>query len=585
MAEFSGLDFKEYLRNLGESSTGHNKLTLIKELIDNSLDASATKVLLLEEDDSIIIKDNGNGMSKQDLFRCIQFYSKNKMGKTGKYGIGGSTALVNLCKYKDTFGKLFIFTKNKCGETYGLDIEWAKYNSMSDFEKAINASIKANNHYTRLLDEFEHGTYIKFITDCNKIKDYFDEMNTWIDLSTSYYYYLKNNVDIHLFGEKLYPIGLDKYLLKESIDIDIYKNKKKYGYYAKIGRIIICYRYDKQSNRINICTLEEIDHWKLIGQLKLNIICPKTYTGSNPYKKHKSHSIKIPELEHYCNEYGVEEDSDILECQKGYLSPLYVSRNALDTTRVLGGLIVENTVELYKEITFDKKYDESLGLVQQNKSCIEWNNAPPHFKWFIEEVIEKFIQKKVVPEYKRLNKEYELESNKKKVLNDFIILHIKNAAATNQYNRYIFEDICMASSIIKKAYHKYYNKYKTIKLSASVTIQNWYTRWRDLYSSGKLKLNRFFHWAVIYHKQTYAVQYIQRLFRCYITKKRYKNTFAIKIQTLYRRHKNFKNYKKINKQVNLQLNSLTLSSISSIKQLDELIVKLRRTRKHISNLI
>ena len=93
MTKFCGLDFKEYLHQLGESSTGHNKLTLLKEIIDNSLDANSTIIKLFKKESSIIIQDNGDGMDTEALFRCIQFYSKNQTGKTGKFGIGGSTAL------------------------------------------------------------------------------------------------------------------------------------------------------------------------------------------------------------------------------------------------------------------------------------------------------------------------------------------------------------------------------------------------------------------------------------------------------------------------------------------------------------
>lgn len=614
MTKFCGIDFKEYLYHLGESSTGHNKLTLLKELIDNSLDANATHIKIYKQENvqenSIIIQDNGDGMDRVSLFRCIQFYSKNVAGKTGKFGIGGSTALVNLSKYNDTFGKLFIFTRNQRGESLSLHIDWNQYNSMSDFEKAVNASLKSNCvSDSRLLDDFEHGTYIKIDTDCDKIEEYLDEINTCFDLSISYYYFLKQGVIIDILGEQVLTIELKHTYLKESIDIDIYQHKKKYGYSSKIGRQTLCYRYDKSTKRETKCHENDIDHWKLIGQLTFILICPAIYNGSTCYTK-KHQVSNVPEIEQYCREMGVE-DSDIPQCQKEYLMPLYISRQAEDTTRILGGLPIHSTYNyLYKEVSFHKKYDESLGLVQQNKSCIEWNNSPPYLQEYLELIVQTCIKTKLTPIYKKLDKIYKEKINEQKVIQAFITNHVQRCLVSNCYNPYLLEDIILACEIIQTTYRKYYNLNKEMKYTAATIIKNWYIKSCQQYLNGESKIRKFFIWAYNYDLQTCAILKIQQLYRRYIYTiktnrlqnhaatiitqtfskqwSRFKYINALLIQTCYRRYKSYKHYassyKRIKKQLKLST-TMREHNIHSLQELDHLIEQLTNFRKKHTRLI
>ena len=605
MTIFCGLDFKEYLHQLGESSTGHNKLTLLKEIIDNSLDANATIIKLFKKESSIIIQDNGDGMDTEALFRCIQFYSKNQTGKTGKFGIGGSTALVNLCKSNNIFGTLFIFTKNRRGETLSLHIDWEKYQSMSDFEKAVNSSLTLNCvSDSRLLDDFEHGTYIKFDTNCDMIEECFEEINSWINLSISYYYFLEKGVIINIFGEDLRYIQLKNTTMKETIEIDIYKHKKKYGYSSKYGRQTICYRYDKQTTRAIKCGADEIDHWELIGQLSLTLICPDIYNGSLSYKKNLDVTAKIPEVEEYCREMDVDEQ-DVLQCQKEYIMPIYIARKAIDTTRILGGLTIQCPHNnIYKELLFDKKYDDSLGLVQQNKSCIEWNNSPPYLQEYLEHVIQTCINNKLIPIYKNLDKQYKEKKKEQERIVLFIDNHIQKCPLSDRYNPYLLEDIISATTFIQNAYSNYYWNNREIKQRACTTIIHWYSKWKDLYQSGELKMRKFFIWASNYYQKLCAIKKIQRLCRLFlhiikdinrkykaatiITQRlarqwsSYKYMQVLIIQTTYRRYKIHKqyiqSYKRIKKQLKLN-RTMQVHHIDSIQKLDELRIFLNNFRK------
>lgn len=77
-------------------SIGYTLKAAVADLVDNSLDAKATKVLVrFIHDDSqilkIIIADNGNGMSDAKLHKSMGFGHKDDLaaeGRLGKYGLG-----------------------------------------------------------------------------------------------------------------------------------------------------------------------------------------------------------------------------------------------------------------------------------------------------------------------------------------------------------------------------------------------------------------------------------------------------------------------------------------------------------------
>ena len=110
MAKFEPVNIYNYLKRLGTSSTGHNNLSLLKELIDNSFDAKAKNIVIDKQEGNnsdgtkfyqIKYKDDGKGMNQENLYRFIQLHSENIDGGIGKFGIGGSSTLVNWCDIED----------------------------------------------------------------------------------------------------------------------------------------------------------------------------------------------------------------------------------------------------------------------------------------------------------------------------------------------------------------------------------------------------------------------------------------------------------------------------------------------------
>ena len=91
----------------------------VSELIDNSIDANATQVdLLIQEQQELVttrrrwmvgklaIFDNGDGMSKARLVQALQFGGRgesNRIQRIGKYGMGLPTASVSQCKRVDVW--------------------------------------------------------------------------------------------------------------------------------------------------------------------------------------------------------------------------------------------------------------------------------------------------------------------------------------------------------------------------------------------------------------------------------------------------------------------------------------------------
>ncbi|TMV49549.1 ATP-binding protein [Paenibacillus mesophilus] len=96
-------------------SLGYNAGTAIADLIDNSLDAKATKIILLFKcfgnDGAIIIADNGHGMNEDTLQAAMNIGSKDpradrQPNELGRFGMGLKTASFSLGK------RLSVLTKH-----------------------------------------------------------------------------------------------------------------------------------------------------------------------------------------------------------------------------------------------------------------------------------------------------------------------------------------------------------------------------------------------------------------------------------------------------------------------------------------
>src|SRR5438105_14334303 len=86
------------------SRIGYSLEESLADLIDNSIDARATKVLVrfvrsVSSITRVIIADNGHGMAESKLHKIMQYgvQLKHEPGDLGKYGIGLKSASFSHC--------------------------------------------------------------------------------------------------------------------------------------------------------------------------------------------------------------------------------------------------------------------------------------------------------------------------------------------------------------------------------------------------------------------------------------------------------------------------------------------------------
>jgi hypothetical protein len=99
------------LSNFVLPKLSHDDPEAFAELVDNSLDAGASKVDVIFNSSSIIICDNGSGMNLDEVKNSCAFSSKtSSKSLIGAFGCGGTTASSYLANYKK------IITKKEDGE-------------------------------------------------------------------------------------------------------------------------------------------------------------------------------------------------------------------------------------------------------------------------------------------------------------------------------------------------------------------------------------------------------------------------------------------------------------------------------------
>jgi DNA topoisomerase VI subunit B len=177
------------IRQMGGLETGHTQISLLKELIDNGIDAKADKIKLTREyddtnGDSIKYSDNGLGMNKHQLQKCVQIYSENNSSNIGKFGIGGVSAIVNFSDIYNPNSKAVvkIITKTKDGQVLSLNIDWNKSRiSYDNYREAIN-NINSNDcSDIRQIRHLCHGTTISIFTSENKAREVSSTLDDWDD--------------------------------------------------------------------------------------------------------------------------------------------------------------------------------------------------------------------------------------------------------------------------------------------------------------------------------------------------------------------------------------------------------------------
>lgn len=552
---FQPINIYNYLKQLGTTSTGHNNLSLLKELFDNSFDADSTNIVVKKVEGTndkglkyyrIIYIDDGNGMNRQDLYRCVQLYSENKNGGIGKFGIGGASTLVNWCdiderKYNSEYEKFIrIVTKSKDdGITRTVKINWNKCKTIKDYTSQVESSYSENEKKALNIiknNEITHGTYIIIQTSEEKYSEIIDighDMDDYINIGTTYQYYLEKGAAITLFDESIKHFAFQDSVLSDSILIEIFTRKTHFAYLAKIGKKRICYKYDKSEQGKMIKEEELEGSWNNLCDVTLKLEMPTDiYTPKRALHSTRSDDqFKVGTWSSFINFCKINEitcQKDINTLARQYIEQLYIVRKDVrENKRTLGGLDIgvshthggSTTISKYikKQLIITSKDDERLSLVQQNKSVIEWTNSPKGLKNFIKKIITHWCTNKLEPKLEELdikeqqvrnfNRPLELSLEKKLQY----IARMRNNKFTPTY---LNESTPLsAGNVILRAIRTRIQQ----KRRAIITIQRWFRNQKKTNGpiKGFIKFQRFMKWSY----QSYYITKIQRWFRNIILKK------------------------------------------------------------------
>jgi hypothetical protein len=153
-------------------STGYDNYNAIADIIDNSLDADAEKIIIKvfvdKGDFKIIIADNGKGMDSHTLDEALKLGSetdKDYQSDLGRFGMGLSTASLSMCR------KTEILTKCKTDKLLKsiTDLDWVK--QTNEFSKYLGVADKEDEKiFKEYLGETEQGTIV-FLSKSDRIQN------------------------------------------------------------------------------------------------------------------------------------------------------------------------------------------------------------------------------------------------------------------------------------------------------------------------------------------------------------------------------------------------------------------------------
>ena len=548
--KFQPINIYNYLKQLGTTTTGHNILSLLKELLDNGFDADAKNIVLEKKETSsedgkkcyrIIYKDDGVGMNQEDMFRCVQLYSENKKGGIGKFGIGGASSLVNWCDIEDTDYEKFIIiiTKMSDGTTRSLQINWSKCKTLEDYSFQVENSYKENEKNAMDIlkaENIDRGTYIIIQTSEKKYSEITEvglDMDNYINIGTTYQNYFEKGATITLFDDNIKHFAIPESILSDSIQVEIFTRKTEFAFSAKVGKETISYKYDRHEKEKKIPYEDLEDNWKLLCDVSLKLEMPTgIYTPKIALHNNRRDDQFTFEtwdsFIRFCKKNEITCEKEILYLAKNYIQPLYVVRkDDVQNYRTLGSLGIDvththgksTTINKYlkKQLSFKNIYDTKLSLVQQNKSVIEWTNTPTGLKKFIKKIINHWSKNKLGPkldeldikeqEIRNFNRPLEISLQKKFQYMD----RMENNKFTNTYLNN--PTPISAGHVILRLF----KKRREQRELASIVIQRWFRNQNKTGgpTEGFIKFQRFIEWSHLY----YNASKIQKWFKTILLKK------------------------------------------------------------------
>ncbi|AIF67500.1 ATP-binding protein [Terribacillus saccharophilus] len=197
-------------------SIGYNSQTAVADLVDNSIDAKATKVSIDfsygDGNGFIKIYDNGNGMNDEELQTAMTIGSKDPRSKRernelGRFGMGLKTAAFSLGKRLTVISKKDSSVSIRCWDLdhVSKENEWLLYKSIPSDLSISPDEINGDNGTIVLIDKLDRfcgfGTYrvVKpesFFSKIKRIQKY---------LEMVFHVILEKDILIEINGNKLLP--------------------------------------------------------------------------------------------------------------------------------------------------------------------------------------------------------------------------------------------------------------------------------------------------------------------------------------------------------------------------------------------
>lgn len=464
--KFTGLNFKNYLKNLGSCWDGFTTLDLLKEFYDNGLDWGATWTKIKASNKHIIYTDNGTGMNKENLFRLAEFYSSNNDKlRNGKFGIGGNKAQVALSDLDDTWynKKIKIITKLCNGEVRSIEINWGECETLSNYADQINSSFKLNNNDDKMIvDNVVSGTFIKISTSesrVDEISKFSNNLNALIDLSVTYSEYIEKGKEIFIGDKKIIAYIPNEDIINQAIKIKYFRCGSTVSYSAKINNLNgekfkeTCWALKPNGNGMSTTLKQEPipasyeERAEIILRLKFDM---NMYNRCSRGKGSVLSSDFPEEFGYFISELSgnIYHDNDISEKYLEYINELYVKReSSLNIKRTLGTLNInpkdggdywKRTIFKYidKSIEFSQLADEELKLVQSNKSKVEWDKTPNKLERMIQLCIIKFRDDVLSPKFTKEDNIIRKKDTTNIILENHLIEKLNQKNAISKLEQY-----------------------------------------------------------------------------------------------------------------------------------------------------
>lgn len=197
-------------------SLGYSFQSAISDIIDNSISANATRIDIIyipsNVNPHIIIVDNGNGMTSEELEEAMRYGCKNPLEERdendlGRFGLGMKSASLSQCRKLTVVSK-----KNNYRSCYSWDMDYVikkqSWLMLGYGNDEINELPSIN-----ILDKLKSGTYVllqnfdRVAESTNNLEATLNKsINDTIDhISLVFHRYLEEGIDIYVNNEKICP--------------------------------------------------------------------------------------------------------------------------------------------------------------------------------------------------------------------------------------------------------------------------------------------------------------------------------------------------------------------------------------------